>query len=224
MIDTLIFDFDGIVIDTETPNYVTWQQEFEALGVSLELVVWSEIIGGGTGTFDTFGHLEQLAGPQPDGEALKERQRRRHRALIDESPLLPGIRDYIDEARRTKMKLGVASSSSREWVEGHLAKRDLLGYFGAIATRDDVSNVKPDPELYLTVVEGLGSKPGNAVAIEDSYHGVTAAKRAGLWCVAVPNAMTRDMDFDQADILLDSLSDLPLDSLLSRLAEAARWR
>ena len=222
MIDTLIFDFDGVVIDTETPNYVTWQHEFEALGVSLDGTIWSEIIGGGTRYFDTFEHLESLAGPQPDGDDLKERRRNRYLALIDENPLLPGIRDYIDEARRTKMKLGVASSSSREWVEGHLAKRGLLEYFGATATRDDVSSVKPDPELYRTAVESLGSKPGNAVAIEDSYHGVTAAKRAGMWCVAVPNAMTRDMDFDQADILLDSLSDLPLDSLLARLADAAR--
>ena len=222
MIDTLIFDFDGIVIDTETTEYSTWQEVFEQFGQSLDRGVWSEIIGGGVKWFDPLEHLESLVGPLPDRDGVRKRRRGRNLDLIDENPLLPGIRDYIDDARRTEMKLGVASSSSREWVEGHLAKRGLLEYFGAIATRDDVSSVKPDPELYRTVVQGLGSKPAKAVAIEDSYHGVTAAKRAGLWCVAVPNAMTRDMDFDRADILLESLSDLPLDSLLVRLAEAAQ--
>ncbi|MDA1349389.1 MAG: HAD family hydrolase [Chloroflexi bacterium] len=222
MIDTLIFDFDGVVIDTETTEYSTWQEVFERFGQSLDRDVWSEIIGGGVKWFDPIEDLESLVGPLPDRDGVRTRRRERNLDLIDANSVLPGVLDYIDEARHMGLKLGVASSSTREWVEGHLAKRGLLEYFGAIATRDQVSNVKPDPELYLTVVEGLGSKPDNAVAIEDSYHGVTAAKRAGLWCVAVPNPMTRDMDFDQADILLDSLSDLPLDSLLARLAEAVR--
>ena len=117
------------------------------------------------------------------------------------------------------MKLGVASSSSRDWVEGHLAGRDILRHFVSVKSSNDVSNVKPDPELYLISVAQMGTQPENALAIEDSANGVTAAKRAGLYCVAVPNEMTKDMQIDHADLRLESLSEMPLKSLLARLTE-----
>ena len=217
MIDTLVFDFDGVIIDTEVPTFTAWQEVFESFGQSVDRALWSEIIGGGQKLFDTMAYLESIVGPLPDREAVRRRKNERADKMIAESPILPGVLEYLADARRLGLRLAVASSSSRDWVEGHLAERGLLEYFAAIVTRDDVSRVKPDPALYATAVERVGSGPASAFAIEDSFNGVTSAKRAGLLCVAVPNGMTRDMDFDQADVRLGSLAEMPFEALLDRL-------
>ena len=216
MIDALIFDFDGVIIDTETPNYLTWQEVFESYGVELDHSLWSRIIGGGTERFDPCQHLEDLTGAKLDQDAIRQRRGQRHLDVIESSPLLPGVLEYISEARRLGLKLGVASSSSRDWVESHLVKRDLLEHFDAIVARDDVDNIKPDPELYLTAVAHLGVSPHNALAIEDSPNGITAAKRAGLFCVVVPNQMTRELPIDHADLRLETLTDIPFGALLEK--------
>ncbi len=222
MIDTLIFDFDGVIVDTETSNYAAWQDVFESFGLSLDRELWSEVIGGGLKWFDPLKHLESLTGPLPDHEAVRKRRQERHLDMIADSPIMPGVADHLEDARRLGLKLGVASSSSREWVEGHLADRGLLEHFGAVVTRDDVARVKPDPEIYLKAVAMLQSKPANSVAIEDSFNGVASARRAGLLTVAVPNPMTHDMDFQRANLRLDSLADLALESLLDRLHSPRR--
>ena len=115
------------------------------------------------------------------------------------------------------LKIGLASSSTSDWIERHLEDRGLLPYFDAIATRDEVSMVKPDPELYLKVIAKLDSNPIHTLAIEDSVNGLAAAKAAGLWCVVVPNPMTADMDFRKADLELESLKNLSLKQLLASI-------
>ena len=217
MIDTLVFDFDGVIIDTEAPTFAAWQEVFESYGQSVDRGLWSSIIGGGQKFFDTMAYLESIVGPLPDREEVRRRKNERADKMIAESPVLPGVLDYLEDARRLGLKLAIASSSPRDWVEGHLAERGLLEYFAVVVTRDDVTRVKPDPALYATAVARVGSAPASAFAIEDSFNGVTSAKRAGLLCVAVPNDMTRDMDFSQADVRLGSLAEMPLEALLGRL-------
>ena len=116
----------------------------------------------------------------------------------------------------------MASSSNRIWVEGYLLERDLIHFFGVVRTSDDVDEVKPNPALYGSAVEILGVAPHQAVAIEDSHNGMLGAKRAGLKCVAVPNPVTVSQDFSLADLRLDSLQGITLDSLLELLAAAPR--
>ena len=217
MIDTLVFDFDGVIIDTEVPTFTAWQEVFESYGQSVDRGLWSGIIGGGQKFFDTMAYLEGIVGPLPDREDVRRRKNERADRMIAESPVMPGVLDYIEDARRLGLKLSIASSSPRDWVEGHLAERGLLEHFAAVVTRDDVAMVKPDPALYATAIERVASGPAGAVAIEDSFNGVTSAKRAGLLCVAVPNEMTRDMDFGQADLRLASLAEMRLETLLDRL-------
>ena len=218
MLDTLIFDFDGVIIDTETPIYETWQDVFDSHGVELDRSLWSRLIGGGTDRFDVHQHLEDLVGAELDRDAIRLSQRQRYESLVQASPLLPGVLEYIEEAGRIGLKLGIASSSSRDWVEGHLAERGLRPYFLCVVTRDDVTNIKPDPELYVVAMEQLGSSPERAVAIEDSLNGVTAAKRAGMRCVAVPNPMTADMPLEDADLRLSALSEIGLQAMLDTVA------
>ena len=135
-------------------------------------------------------------------------------AAIASNPLLPGVVEYIHEAQRLGLKLAVASSSSHAWVDGHLESRGLRHHFNSIICSDDVTRVKPDPELYLLTASTLGTTPGNNLVIEDSANGVAAAKDAGAFCVAVPNPMTRDLPLGRADVRLNALSDMLLTDLL----------
>ncbi len=217
MIKALIFDFDGVVIDTETPDYDSWQEIYRSYGAELERSIWQRVIGGNTIGFDVFKHLEDLASVPIDREDIRKQRRRLYLEQVEANPILPGVVDYITAAQRLGLKLGVASSSDSAWVKGHLARRDLLKHFHAVKCADDVSRIKPDPELYLAVVDALDTSPGDAVAIEDSLNGLTAAKSAGLRCVAVPNPMTSDLPLERSDIRLGSLSELTLEALLSKL-------
>ena len=140
----------------------------------------------------------------------------------EQKSALPGVREYIAEAKRLGLHLGVASSSSREWVVGHLTELGLSAYFDCIKCRDDVPRVKPDPALYQAVVETFALQPSQAIALEDSPNGIAAAKRAGLFCVAVPNPLTRQLSLAHADLLVSSLADLPLQHLLEHVQRHGR--
>lgn len=214
MIKAVIFDFDGVILDTETPDYETWQDEFHRCGVEFNRSMWSEYIGGGPTLFDIPGHLEELVGRPSDPKRLLAR-RRDYLARIKTQPVLPGITEYLRGASKLDMKIGIASSSSRQWVEGHLTERHLIGYFNSIITRDDVAKVKPDPELYLRCAALLNVKPQSCIVIEDSKNGLAAAKTAGMTCIIVPNPMTADMDLKLADLRLNVLSDMPFETMLS---------
>ena len=216
VIDTLIFDFDGVIIDTETPDFATWQEVFRGHGVELERDWWTRFIGGSSRRMDVCGLLEELTGQTFDCDSLMRERRRRYVEVVESNPLLPGVVDYIHEAKRLGLHLAVASSSNHAWVDGHLESRGLRQHFDSVKCADDVARVKPDPELYLLTAAALGTVPANTLVLEDSANGVTAAKDAGAFCVAVPNPMTKDLPLDRADVRLNTLSDMPLADLLAR--------
>ena len=217
MIKAIVFDFDGLIIDTETPEFDSWQEIFESYGVRLKRETWELQIGRGHEVFDIYSHLADLCGRHIDREVVRPRMRRRYLELIELNPILPGVKDYIVTAKKMGIKLAIASSSRGGWAYGHLERRNLLHHFEFILSAEDVKNPKPDPELYATAIERLGVRAKNAFAIEDSAVGLTAARAAGLSCVVVPNPMTRGMDFSDADVRLNSLLDLSLGELIERL-------
>lgn len=212
----VVFDFDGLILDTEGPVYDAWREIYDAHGAELSFEKWAECIGTAD-TFDPCADLQAALGRPLDAAVLLERHRARTDVLIAAQPVLPGVRDYLAEAARLGLGLGVASSSSRRWVEGHLTRLGLRDCFHAVRCADDVPRVKPDPALYRSVVEALGGRPEDSLALEDSPNGVLAAKRAGLRCVAVPNGLTARLDLGAADLRLASLAEMPLARLLARL-------
>ena len=212
----IVFDFDGLILDTEVPVYDAWQELYGEHGHALPFEQWAQCIGTAD-IFDPCADLSERVGRTLDAAALRARHRVRTDALIAAQGVLPGVVELIEEAAAMGLALGVASSSSRGWVEGHLGRLGLLGHFHAIRCAGDVPRVKPDPALYRAVLEATGVRPSDAVAIEDSPNGVLAAKRAGMACVAVPNALTARLDLSGADLRLTSLADLPLAALLGRL-------
>lgn len=222
MIRGLIFDFDGLILDTETPIFRAWQEVFRRHSCPLSLATWADYIGRSPETFDPCEHLEAYLSRPVDRRLLRLEHRQREAELLEREATLPGVKDYIASAKRLGLKLGVASSSSRDWVIGHLRRLRLKPHFDCIRCADDVECTKPDPDLYISALEGLELRSDQVVALEDSPNGVSAARRAGIFCVVVPNALTKQLSLDHADLTLASLVDLPLEQLLAQVEKRLR--
>ena len=218
LIRALVFDFDGLILDTEGPIYRSWLEVYEAHGVALPFELWVKTVGSSNQAFHPQHHLEAQLG-RPLAQEVIDRRVDRRVELVLAQPLLPGVAGLVDEARAAHLKVGVASSSSRDWVNGHLGRLGLLDRCDCIRCRDDVEHVKPEPDLYLAVIDCLGVPATEAVAIEDSPNGIAAAKRAGLLCVAIPNPITAGLDLGAADLRLGSLAEVTLQQLLDRLSD-----
>jgi putative hydrolase of the HAD superfamily len=214
----LLFDFDGLLVDTESPSRLGWEELYREHGHELPLDQWATLVGTIGAPFDPFAHLEALVGQPLDREELIARRRAREFELIDLEDLRPGVEEYLAEAEQRGLKTAVVSSSSRDWIEPILQRLDRLDHWDTIVTADgDPSRAKPQPTLYLEALTALGVGANEAIAFEDSPNGVRAAKRAGLVCVAVPNPVTKTLALDEADIVVDTLVELPFDELLTQL-------
>jgi len=217
VIRAVVFDFDGLILDTEEPVYRSWLEVYQAHGEELPFERWVEIVGSTTTAFHPQRHLEERLGRPLSQEVLDRRIGRRTEMILAKG-LLPGVVQRLDEARTLGLRLGVASSSTSEWVRGHLARLGVLDRFECLRCRDDVAHAKPEPDLYLAVLDCLGVKAWEAIAVEDSPNGVTAAKRAGIVCVAIPNSITSRLDLSGADAIYASLADASLAELSRRFA------
>lgn len=214
VIRALVFDFDGLILETEAPSLESWREIYREYGHDVPMERWHSYLGSDRG-FEPVDHLAALVGEGLDREATQARRDARKTELIEALEVMDGVRDHIADARRLGLRLAVASSSSRRWVLGHLERLGIDTHWDAVRCRDDVARTKPAPDLYLAAVEALGVAPHEAVALEDSPNGIHAAKAAGLYCVAVPNALTRDLDLGQADLRLGSLAEMPLERLVA---------
>jgi HAD superfamily hydrolase (TIGR01509 family) len=219
MIRAIVFDFDGLILDTEEPVYRSWLEVYQAHGEELPFERWVQIVGSTTTGFHPQHHLEERLGRALPKEVLERRIGRRTELVLAQK-LLPGVVSHIDQAKAMGLKVGVASSSTVEWVRGHLARLGILEQFDCLRCRDDVAHAKPEPDLYVAVLDCLGVAASDAFAIEDSPNGVMAAKRAGLRCVAIPNSITAKLDLSGADVLLGSLAEITLADLLKKIEAA----
>lgn len=211
-IAALIFDFDGLIVDSETPGFQAWSEVYATHGCSLPFDKYSACIGT-IGGFDLHAYLEEQSGRSFDRADLEHACNARWLKLMKAQPLLPGISACISSAKRRGLKLAIASSSTQKWVTGNLRKFGLLDEFDAVCTSDYVSVVKPDPALYLLALEKLGVRADEAIAFEDSPNGILAAKRAGIYCIAIPNPLTKDLPLALADRRLRSLEEFDLDDV-----------
>ena len=221
MIRAIVFDFDGLILDTELPVYRSWLEVYEAHGEELPFERWVQIVGTTATGFHPQHHLEERLG-RPLAKEVLDRRIDRRTELVLANEVLPGVVEHLDAARERGLKLGVASSSTGEWVRGHLLRLGILDRFQCVRCRDDVAEPKPEPDLYVAVLDCLGVMPEEAVAIEDSPNGVLAAKRAGMRCVAVPNSITEGLDLTHADVRLGSLAEVTPAGLLARLERLER--
>lgn len=216
-VEAVIFDFDGLVVDTESPAYAAWLALYAEHGVTLALERWVECVGSSIARFDPVQHLTELTGRTFDREALIADKERRKAEVCNSQPLLPGVLHRLDEIARLGLKVAVASSSGRAWVTGHIARLGLDGRFPVIKTREDVARIKPFPDIYLATAKALAVEPRRCLVFEDSANGVRAAKAAEMRCFAVPNPITRGLDFSEADGVLTSLAATSLAALIAEI-------
>jgi len=170
--------------------------------------------GNAESDFEPHEYLEALIQKQVDREQIWVRRRKSYLEHLETQPILPGVLSLLDRAREYGLKLAVASSSPENWVVGHLTRLGLLDYFDAVVTADDVELTKPDPGLFLLAADKIGVKPNEVIVLEDSSNGVKGAKRAGMFVVVVPNEITRKTDLSLADLRLEALDTIDLETLL----------
>ena len=218
MIKALFFDFDGLILDTETPEYLAWQNVYAEFNQTLTVKDWGQIIGGTAASdFHPVTHLEMLTGRSLAGFDLEARVRAESMRKILAAKPRPGVLETIETALRLGLRLAVASSSPHWWVDDHLQRLGLFHLFETVQCSDDVSRTKPEPELFLAAKNMLGIGAHEALIFEDSPNGVLAANRAGIRVVAIPNPVTRNLDFPPTNLTLDEMSDLPLEELLQKI-------
>ena len=217
-IKAIVFDFDGLILDTETFYYKAWQAIYRDHGVDLPLSTWLPLVGDASQNFDIDLRIAELTGKPVDRAELRKRHRAIFLEMLEGVAPMPGVEDYLCAAKRLGIRVGIASGSRRSWVLDRLDQIGLVDHFETIVCRDDVGSAKPDPASYLAAVKNLGTTVDQAFALEDSLTGVAAAKSAGLFCVAVPGPMTKNLSFHNADMRLESLVDMPLTELLAALA------
>lgn len=217
-IRALLLDFDGLILDTETSCFAAWQALFAENGQTYTLEDYLVIVGTTNAARDPVALLSERSGRMHDRDVLRDRLRQLEHARNHTLSPLPGVVALLDQARALGLRLAVASSSSRGWVEGHLRTQGLFERFETLVNRTDTLRPKPEPDIYLEALRQLGLGADEALAIEDSYNGSLAAKRAGLRCLAVPNAITRTQDFSHVDLRRDTLEGLDLAVLLRELA------
>jgi len=212
-IKAVIFDFDGTIIDTET----IWFQVFEELlkekfNIDLPLEEFAKSIGTTDEAF--FQYIEAQTGMKIDEKEINQLARERFLEKREILEVREGVVEKLEEAKELGYRIGLASSSSREWVEGFLRQFNLWEYFSVVKTREDVVKVKPDPALYLKALEDMQVEPHDALAIEDSLNGAMAAIEAGMKCIVIPNQVTSFLTFHEKTIRSESFGDFSFKQII----------
>lgn len=214
MIRALVFDFDGLILDTETPIIQAYAAVHAKYGVSFDRAAFLRSVGHADYSFDPWHGFS----PHADRAALEIERRAIKNELLVTETVRPGVTAILDAAREAGMRIGIASNSQHDWVEPHLQRLGLHDRFHFFACRGDAPSPKPEPDLYRMVVNHFGVRGQEAIAFEDSATGILAAKRAHLWTVAVPGESSLHHDFSHADLRLRSLAEVTLEELMQKFS------
>jgi HAD superfamily hydrolase (TIGR01509 family) len=214
----VVFDFDGVVMDSETPEFESYRQVFERYGVALTPGEWCGQIGIWSDGQDErwFHELCRRASNTPDVETFAAEKRRIFDAVVPREPM-GGVRTLVEELAAAGIPAAIASSSSADWVMRALDLVGMRPQFAAVVTGDAVARRKPAPDVYLEAARRLGVDPSRAVAIEDSAPGLAAARAAGMATIAIPHWLTAAHDLSGADLRVSHARELTL----ARLTELA---
>jgi beta-phosphoglucomutase-like phosphatase (HAD superfamily) len=215
--ELLIFDFDGLILDTETAAFQLWNSVFQTYGTALPLSRWASRIGTSQQAFNVYDYLESKANQPINIKEVAVTYLEQLLKLIDVLEPRPGVLAYIEDAKSLGIPIALASSGHRDWVMNQLNRLNIADVFHCIRTADDVEKVKPDPEVYQTTLAAMGVKPREAIAFEDSPNDIKAAKAAGVFCVAVPNLVTQPLPLEEADLKIYSMEDISLRELLGKI-------
>jgi putative hydrolase of the HAD superfamily len=212
MIKAVIFDFDGLILDTETAWYEAYKETMIHYHSDLPLEHFVKCIG--TDNTKLYEFFKEQLGENCNIEEIEDRAQSLHKIKMKTVQAREGVKEYLEEAKKMGLTIAIASSSSKEWVTHYLGELGLLNYFEVIITGDDVDKVKPAPDLYLKAIDALNIYPTEALAFEDSLNGLQAALNAGLKCVIVPNPVTEALAFENHHLRLKSMTEKSLNDVI----------
>jgi HAD superfamily hydrolase (TIGR01509 family) len=199
----VVFDLDGVIVDSEPIHEQATDEYLASLGIPDDEALRQDMMGRRVRELTDV--LAKRLG-RPPQEVSAEREAIFWRLLERDGPRpMPGLDAAIARLSRAGLELAVATSGTRAYVGFVLERLGVRAAFKAVVSGDDVTLGKPDPETYLLTAALLGADPADCVALEDTFHGVTAARSAGMHAVAVPNALTAGMDFSAADAVVADL-------------------
>jgi HAD superfamily hydrolase (TIGR01509 family) len=215
-VGAVIFDFDGTILDSETPEYESHRRFCAEHGVHLAEEKWCECVGVVSPAEHWFEWLCARVERAPSFERYREATRAYFQEHVRMEPM-PGVTELLGSLVAAGVPRGVASSASSRWVQRALDEIGLSPLFDAIVTGDQVRRGKPHPDVYLEAARRLGVAPASCVAIEDSGPGIASARAAGMRTIVIPHALTRRHDLAAADLQVSSAAELSVD-LMMRMA------
>ncbi len=205
----VIFDFDGTIIDTESTAFHAWQTIYREHGQELRIEDYAKCIGTNHDVFNPQTALDSLVAYEIDWSETTPRRRMLEQEFLSRQKIAPGVGGLVEAARGQGLRLAIGSSSPREWIDRIMPLPDADRVFDTIVTSDDAPP-KPLPDIFLIALDRLGVGADETVVIEDSPNGALAAHRAGIFCITVPNVVTRLLRFEYGDLRVESLAEVTL--------------
>jgi HAD superfamily hydrolase (TIGR01509 family) len=218
VIEAVIFDFDGVLLDSETPEYEAHRRIYERCGAVLTVDEWCDAIGIWTEGHDDrrFATLCERSPNAPSRDAYHAERKRIFKALVPREPMR-GIRELLLALAAAGIPAAIASTAPASWVVPEAERIGIRPLFRTVVTADDVPRRKPAPDVYLEAARRLGADPARAVAIEDSGPGIASAKAAGMTAIAIPHWLTELHDLSGADLRVEHAGELTLERLAGLL-------
>jgi len=211
----VLWDMDGVLVDTAELHYQTWKQTLAGYDIPFSRQLFNEFFG-----MNNEQTLTGIMGRPPEHSFLQEASDKKEdkfrRSIQGQVGLYPGVRKLLHELQRAGVRQAIASSAPQENIDVMANELDMASFFQAIVSGCEL-NSKPDPATFLLAAERLGVNPKRCVVIEDALHGIEAARRAGMKCIAV--ATTHPVDLlSPADLVVESINGLSAARILDLIS------
>jgi HAD superfamily hydrolase (TIGR01509 family) len=209
-VKAIIFDCDGVLVDSEPYSCAVWKPVLAKRGVYIEedfkLIVGKNSTDAIKFFFDKYsftGNIDEIA---------MEKEEEYYNFAKGKIKPFPGTVEFIEKALELNLAICVASSGTPEKINFNLTEGGLACYFKTIISCEDIKKGKPEPDIFLASAERLGLKPENCIVVEDSLYGITAAKRAFMYCIGLTTSFPGER-LIEADMIVDNLREVPLEEL-----------
>ena len=213
MLKAVVFDFDGVIVDTESEWYYIYRDWLRDT-YQYELKITDYLVCVGANSEALFRFLREKIGGQIDFHGFEQQAAAEFVRRTRNLPPMKGVLEFIRQAKERYLKLAIATSATRRKPVFHLERLGILNDFEVFSTAELSERVKPAPDIFLKAAELLGCDPKECLAVEDSGNGLTAAKRAGMPCLVIPNQITKYCEFEGYYQLAESLEEVNLDDMI----------
>lgn len=214
MLKALVFDFDGVIVDTETQWYYIYRDWLKRT-YHYDLSIQDYLVCVGSSSERLFAFLKQELGTDEEIRKFEKRAMTEYIRRTQNLPAMEGVRELVTAAKARGLHLAIATSATRKKPQVHLERLQLIEYFDVFSTAELSRHIKPAPDIFLKAAELLGCLSTECLAVEDSRNGLIAASRAGMPCLIVPNKITESSDFTGCYRKLSSLKELNLEELIA---------